>query len=250
MRRLLLAVVILAGCSSPPPPRDDFAVPARISALEVKLDERDKERANLLLRIAALEATVARKPKSDDDVAARIAAIETKLGALEDKVAFLELARDADRRAAAESAEKPPQIVDRRRPQDHAAPDEVVKPVVVMSGEMFSFVRQGKVDVARLAGVAAPARDDEPAATKARERIEDLLKGSELRLDYPDTKPAESGAAFVYARAKKPDGSEVVVNEVLLREGLVRAAGEHPRRAEFEKLEGEAKAARRGIFGR
>jgi endonuclease YncB( thermonuclease family) len=249
---LVLGFVLGLGCSSPPPPpKDDLAMLARISALDLKIDEQERGRANLLPRIAALEAALGRRPRPDDDLVARIAAIESKLATLEDKVAFLEMARDVDRRE-----EKPGTILDRKKTTADGspapAPGEVVRPLVAISGDTFSFVRKGKVDVARLAGVEAPGREDEGAATKARERLEELLTGGELRFEYPPGDRGEARGLTVYARVKKPDGSELIPNEVLLREGLVLAValGEHPRKADFEKAQAEAKSAKRGIFSR
>lgn len=257
--RALVLALALAGCSSPPPPpRDDLPLLARLAAVETKLDDQERTRTNLLLRLAALEGRLGAKPRPDDDVAARVAAIESKLAALEDKVGFLEMARDvADRRERRadderDAGDKGTRILDRKKTPDRPvapAAGEVVKPLAAISGDTFSWVRERKVDLARLAGVEAPSRDDEAHSAKARERLEELLTAGELTFEYPGGAP-EARALVVYARVKKPDGSEHLANELLIKEGLVRASGEHPRKADFERLEAEARAARLGIFAR
>src|SRR5581483_517870 len=141
-------------------------------------------------------------------------------------------------------------IIDRKRNGDTPGlpgPGEPVRPLVAISGDTFSFVRSGKVDVARLAGVEAPGREDEAAANKARDRMEELLSGAEVTFELPE---AKGTSLVVYARAKKPETGEVSLAETLLKEGLVRAKGEHPRREAFEKLEAEARSAKRGLFAK
>jgi endonuclease YncB( thermonuclease family) len=244
----LVVLLLLAGCAAdpPPPPHEDLATLARINELDVKVHERDKERESLLLRIAALEATAGRKAPPDPDQQAKIMALEARVTALEDKITLMELQREVEKR------EEKSSVLD-RRPGDNVAelkvvpkPGEVVKPLVAISGESFSFLLGKSVEVARLAGVEAPSKEtDEKAASAARERLEELLTGSEVRFEYPD-KPTKT--LQVYAKVKRTDGSEVVANEVLLVEGLVRARGEHPRKEAYEKLEAEARAAKRGQF--
>jgi endonuclease YncB( thermonuclease family) len=262
---LLGLAVLLGACSSPPPPpRDETAELARYSKLDIEIHDLGTANAALAARVAALEAALAMRKHPDDDLAARIAAIESKLSAAEDKVAALELAHAIQ---AAES-EKRDVIIDRKSDARASAPapGEVVKPLAAIDGESFSFVRNGTLDLARLAGVEAPRRDvdDErrareaeawgetldraAAAARVHARLEELLTQGALSFTYPDAAPAEKRGLVVYAHVKRPDGSEIVVNEVLIREGLALPQGDHPQRAAYEKLGDEARSKKAGFF--
>ncbi len=82
-----------------------------------------------------------------------------------------------------------------------------------------------------------------------RSKLEDLLASGEVTFSYPEAPATEKRGLLVYARVKAKEGG-LVVNEVLLREGLALARGEHAERARYEKLEGEAREAKRGFFAR
>ncbi|HZV02123.1 MAG TPA: thermonuclease family protein [Planctomycetota bacterium] len=266
--RIVLVLVLVLGCESPPPPQDTTLL-ARVVQDENKLDARDREVKELQARVDALEKS-SRPANVDQD--ARIAALEAKL--LEERERVVKLEEKLELLAAAKMTPPPPKdtdgvtIIDRKRPSRALpAAGEVVKPVATISGETFSFVHEGRVDLARLVGVETPLRaqddgderkkrqleawgekfDAEAGWEKARARLEELLGSGDVSFAYADEQDEKRGVS-VYVQVKKKDGTTVVVNELLLKEGLALSRGLHGRRSDFDKLEEDARAAKRGFF--
>ena len=237
---LALGLSGLLGCASTVPPETDL-LRARVAAAELRVDQLESERKLLALRVATLEETLARfpRPVTGRELEARVAALEVKVLAGVD--APLE-----PRDPARVSAETPRiTIVDRRGPAPVPAPGEVVKPLAAVDGVSFSFARGQALDLARLEGLEGPAE-------AARARLEALLGAGELSFRYDETREERREAdgerrLLVYAEVKTP-ADVLSVNEALLREGLARARKGHAREAAFEKLEAEARAAKRGLF--
>jgi endonuclease YncB( thermonuclease family) len=258
------AVILVAlGCSSPAP-REDTALLARLAAIEGRLGQLERRGEPGLEKRGA--------PLVREEGTAQLAAIgalSSRIVALEERIALLEAAMASPSRAPAAQASEDngATVIDRRKSRARPpSPGEVVRPLAAIDGETFSFVVQGELDLARLVGIEVPLKgmdearraralgawpglDLDAAAAKVRSRLEDLLASGELSFTYPEAPAVEKRGLLVYARLKAKDG-ELVLNEVLLREGLALARGEHAERARYEKLEAEAREQKRGFFAR
>jgi micrococcal nuclease len=120
----------------------------------------------------------------------------------------------------------------------------------VVDGHTIQIQTVGRV---RLLGIDAPRMPRSGSASpgaarlarEARDRLASLVLHRWVRLERDGSARAadRGGAAYVFSE----DGR--FVNEVLVREGLARAApGEHARRGDLQRAEDEARVRRRGIW--
>lgn len=126
---------------------------------------------------------------------------------------------------------------------------ENTAPVLVTSvidGDTIDVQSVGRV---RLLGIAAPTLDRKgsasaPFAVDARDRLTSLVARRWVRLEYPAGSRSTGRSAYVLL----DDGT--CANEVLVREGLARAAGRasQPRFAELQRAQEDAQRQERGIW--
>jgi endonuclease YncB( thermonuclease family) len=105
----------------------------------------------------------------------------------------------------------------------------------------------GAITVAGLGRVSLLGVDAAPTA-RARERLESLVIQRWVRLEYDDRSGGRASRHRAYVMLETGE----CVNLTLVREGLARVAraGTFARRAEFERVEEEARRFRRGIWAR
>jgi endonuclease YncB( thermonuclease family) len=275
---LLLAGGALAACSSkePVPKPDEIehtAVLARVAAIDLKLEESERQRAALEERVRALERWK-KEWGTPVPLEAQIAALGSKVADLEARNTALELKLSALVTPPKED-ERRALIVDRRAVTVVPAPDETVKPLAVIDGETFSFAYRGSADVAALAGIEAPLRprdyDSDPerraravaawgegavsseaAWLRGRERLEALLVEGDVsfRYDGPPEERRETsgrGRLLAYVHVQR-SGESIILNDVLVSEGLALPHGSHERAGELERLSEEARHEKRGLF--
>jgi endonuclease YncB( thermonuclease family) len=273
---LTLTALPAAGCRSDPP-LVDTTVELRLQALESRSDD-PAARASLEKRVHALEDALAKKP-SDSPDAGKVAALEARIAVLEERLRPRDDATTEPKAPTSPPVEEHVTVVDRRPGfQTAPAPGEVLRAFAALDGETFSFARGRALDLARLLGVDSPMKpfdaalpenaerrkrqvaawgeavfSSEDAWRRARERVEALLLSGELSFEYDPShddnrEPGERRRVLAYARVKKASGEFFFVNDIMVKEGLALAHDVHARQADMEKLEAEARAAKRGLF--
>jgi micrococcal nuclease len=119
----------------------------------------------------------------------------------------------------------------------------------VLDGDTIDVAAVGRV---RLLGITAPriARLDVSASLgrDARDRLAALVLRRYVRLEYEDPRRESVSRRAAYVLLE--DGT--LINATLVREGLARVTSRAPLRRldELHRAEAEAKALRRGLWGR
>jgi micrococcal nuclease len=110
----------------------------------------------------------------------------------------------------------------------------------VIDGETIDVATIGRV---RLLGIDVP-RKAEPFAREARERLTALVLRRWVRVEHEG-----SARGAIRAYVVRDDG--LLINAALVREGLARVSAIEPpvRLAELDRVEAEARSARRGLWG-
>ncbi|HJX19103.1 MAG TPA: thermonuclease family protein [Acidiferrobacterales bacterium] len=125
----------------------------------------------------------------------------------------------------------------------------------VVDGDSVILSDQRQV---RLIGINAPefgkdGRPDEPLAAAARDRLRELVQGKHVRLVLEEEQRDHYGRWLAHLRL--PDDTrveEILVEEILLREGLAAAIAIPPNISQVRQLfaaESVARTTRRGIWG-
>lgn len=105
------------------------------------------------------------------------------------------------------------------------------------------------VDAPEMAGRASEA--DEPGAVEARDRNRQLVVGRRLRLEFEQEREDRFGRLLAYVWIQDASGKDLMVNEVLLREGMgsVFPYSRMKRYTEvFTRAQNAARRARVGIW--
>lgn len=263
-----LLVLLLTGCAASSA-RDDLE--ARLVQLEVQLgalERRIDEPAVVLERVEALEAVLAVPQSPDADLVARVAALEAQVGELLAERVRRPQASDPDRAAARADPARDPVTIP-SAPPGTAGPVAVGKNTEVLSagsGELLLVRTAGGLQRVQLLGIEAPERaevyatqaevrqrhveafgaqaiTDDAAFEASRAHLEKLIQGPVVL-----TRPTEATASYV--RVPLETGGELDVNAAMVRDGYALPRPDHPRAAEFEALAAEARAEKRGLFAR
>lgn len=123
----------------------------------------------------------------------------------------------------------------------------------VLDGDTIKVTRDGKEETVRMAGINTPEtrhpkRGAEYFGAEASRHTKDILPvGSTVRIEPQDTD--KYGRTVGYVKRKGP-GGELDVNRHLVEQGYAQSYTpfDHPRKAEFEKLEAEAAAKGVGMY--
>lgn len=124
----------------------------------------------------------------------------------------------------------------------------------VVDGDSVILADQRQV---RLIGINAPefgkdGRPDEPLAAAARDRLRELVQGKRVRLILEEEQRDHYGRWLAHLQlADGTRAEKILVEEILLREGLAAAIAIPPNVGQVHRLfaaETAARAARRGIW--
>ncbi|GEM_PF-2267444 len=105
------------------------------------------------------------------------------------------------------------------------------------------------LDTPELAGKASPV--DEPGSHEATDRNKQLVVGRKLRLEYDVEKEDRFGRTLAYVWIQDASGKDIMVNELLLREGMGSVfpfAATHRYAEVFGKAQATARRAGVGIW--
>jgi endonuclease YncB( thermonuclease family) len=253
------AAVLLAGCASTSA-KDDLE--ARLLVLESQVaavERRADSGVTLLDRVTALEAALAVPPPGPNaEVAARLAALEAQVTDLSARVTALE-ASPAGPAAPARPAPIPSGRGDVAPPVDGTQ----VEVLSAGSGALVLVRTPGGLVRLQLRGIDAPERAevyaqsanirarhaeafgeaatrDDAAFEASRRKLEELLRGASPTVQGS---AGGSGGAAAYLL-----NGDIDLNAAMIREGFALARPGHPRAAEYEALEAQAREAKRGLF--
>lgn len=254
-------IVLLAGCATTSA-RDDLE--ARLLVLESQVsavERRADAGVTLLERVTALEAALAVPAAGPDaDVAARLAALEAQAADLRARLAALE-AGGAPPAAPPGPVTIPSVRGDVPPPADGAQ----VEALSAGSGALVLARTPAGLVRLQLRGVDAPERGetyaqsanlrarhaaafgeaatrDDAAFEASRRRLEELLQGAPAPTVQGSRRGGGGSEAYL-------ESGGVDLNATMIRDGFALASPlSHPRAAEYEALEAEARAAKRGLF--
>lgn len=131
----------------------------------------------------------------------------------------------------------------------HVADPAWVTVTRVIDGDTIDAVSGGRI---RLLGIDAPElggryEHDAPFAREARDRLAGLVLRRSVRLEFDQERRDDYGRSLAYVLT----GDGVVVNTILVRDGLARVSARRrlARLDELQRAEDEARRWRRGLWG-
>lgn len=154
-----------------------------------------------------------------------------------------------DREGNTHYGDQPPADTIAQQPLQLSLPSPLYTVRKVIDGDTIVVANSGKV---RLLGINTPEiehrdRAGEPLGEEARLRLQQILNGQRVRLQFDEVQRDRFKRLLAYVYLE--DGTPV--NEILLREGMARALFLQPNMAQLEhyyQIEGVARDERRGIW--
>lgn len=105
-----------------------------------------------------------------------------------------------------------------------APPSEIGMVTRVTSGQTIEVRLQSQIQKVGLLGVEAPDYRQQPWANRAKQRLQELIEGKTVRLEFVSLESSDYRLASVWLdREALPGQTHTLLNEQLIAEGLVLA---------------------------